>query len=120
MIPDPHTMWLAEVKAGDSVVIQPSFRAFGGVGPKVASVDRTTATHILVGSDRYQRTTGRIIGVAMGQSLRAPTPELLDRVERYQLVRGIADMIRDWREAGPAVVSTEQLREIARLCHADR
>jgi hypothetical protein len=49
--------WLEQLKAGDVVVVD-----FGEHGRATGRVDRVTATKILVGNRKFDRTDGRLIG----------------------------------------------------------
>lgn len=50
------TNWLQNLKTGDKVVVESRYSR------KILTVDRTTETQILVGSDRFKKSNGREIG----------------------------------------------------------
>ena len=72
-----------DIKEGDTVVV--SCHPIHGPG-LLRTVERVTRTQILVGKDRYNRSTGRRIGDTSSwdsRSLLPATSDLIDRIRTY-------------------------------------
>lgn len=67
--------WLQNLKAGDEVVL---FAGGYRSHRRIATLDRTTKTQIIVGSQKYSRSHGLLIGGGSWNthSLRKPTDEI--------------------------------------------
>ena len=88
----PKPKELPELGPGDKVI--------EGYGPyaRVRTIDRVTATQIVIGGTRYNRQNGRECGKSRGfhhSSIHVATQERLDRCEIDQLQSRLAGMRRD-------------------------
>ena len=94
--------WLQELVAGDTVVVDRNNRDRKQGSPGVSKVDRTTATQILIGTDRYSRRDGRLIGGCVWTCtyLIEATVDLLVKVRAQQLKCRSINMLKsvDWGE----------------------
>lgn len=108
---DIERNWLADLKAGDTVVEQ-----FGGMYARlrVATVERATATLVIVNGQKYRRADGRKQGATGYHPPRLceATAEMVDRVERQKLTGAIRYAVEGISHYTPDQLATEQLRAI--------
>lgn len=80
-------MKFASIQAGDEVIIDPAY----DLPIQLHTEDHTTNTQIIVGQWRFRRKDGLRIGDSkLHQAyLMRPTPALLERVQRIDLIRYI-------------------------------
>lgn len=69
--------WLESLKEGDQVILV-TYK-----GTYLQKVQRLTATQVLIGGNKFNRRTGRIVGGSMYDhtSIREPTPELVEKAK---------------------------------------
>lgn len=72
--------WLSNLKAGDEVAIR---CGFGDDRYSFRMVDRATKTQIIVGTQKFSRNRGRLIGSERWNYtyLEQPTPEIRERID---------------------------------------
>lgn len=86
----PKTEWLDSLKAGDEVLYSVGW---GGSAVRyIETVERTTATQIILGRARFRRKDGRRVGAAELRygSIREPTDADREQIERERLRQDIA------------------------------
>jgi hypothetical protein len=79
--------WLEDLKPGDRVIVDSGF-----FGPTLRTVERVTATQILVGQSRYRRSSGSPVGGDpwARNYLREATPECVAQVRQRSLAERLA------------------------------
>lgn len=102
-------MKLEDLKAGDTVIVT------RGTGhEEVRTVDRVTASQIIVGNGRYNRRHGGLCGATDSfsrSSVRHATAEDLERIERRQLISQLVGL----RSPDLEHMTMERLREATKL-----
>jgi hypothetical protein len=81
---------LIEVKAGDKLIAKSGYYGAGNL----VTVDRVTPTQIVIGSSRYSKASGRMMGDGNYNNFRviAPTPKNLLEVELEELHRKLCNL----------------------------
>lgn len=85
--------WLASLKTGDQVAIEQRTN-----NPRLATVTHSTATQIVIGSTKYRRKDGFLMGHVSGFSrphLEQPTEERINKVEHTELRRWLSQLADD-------------------------
>ena len=84
--------WLAALKAGDTVAIP-----YGFCDHQLAKVTHTTTTQVHIGSTKYRRKDGRVIGGDCWSRnyIAEPTDEIIADIKERGLRRELADI--NWK-----------------------
>lgn len=99
--------WLESLAVGDEVVLS------GGWAPQISKVSGVTPTQVRIGSMRFRKKDGRLIGASgfRSQWLHRPTDEMRARIARTNAVSKLATMSRQQWES----LSDEALGSILAL-----
>jgi hypothetical protein len=101
--------WLASLKEGDEVIV-----AGAQNGMSVSSVQKLTATQLVVRGTRYNRKDGWERGGGGSFSrrwLRKPSPEVVAAIKRKELINRLSCVSRSHLET----ISNEKLKQAAEL-----
>lgn len=116
---EAHKAWLESLKAGDEVAVR-----YGPYGCRFATVERVTATQILVESDRFRRADGRQIGGSTWQTRRLEMPERArEEIAEREARKSVEEKRNDAKRRIERVVAgadLERLLEIERLIGVKR
>jgi hypothetical protein len=100
-----------DLKAGDEVVL--ISRVFGDTQYSLKKVERVTKTQIVIDNTKYRRSDGWEISRHWNRdNIELPTPEMLQKVEKYNQSVLRWNLMKDLQKIGWGQFSLEHLREI--------
>jgi hypothetical protein len=103
--------WTDALKAGDRVIV-----ASGYYGESLATVDRVTATQVVVGNSKYRKCNGYLVGGDSWSRHRIDeaTPERVAKIRRATLAAKLAGT--KWHEL--SLAELEKVVNLVKECKA--